>query len=325
MKSKGGVYLKKRVMLVIAFVILIVLSLSVGVVGINFKELIMLDEKSWFIVFNSRVPRTVAIILTATSMSVSGLIMQTISKNKFISPSVVGITDSAQLGILIAFLFFGSMSILFKTVFAFVFAVFGSLIFMTILNRIKFKNVIYVPLVGMMFAGIVSSIVSFIAYQFNLTQFIQTFGIGSFSTIVRGNYELLYVVLIPLVIGFIYMVQFNIIGVGEDFAKNLGVKYERTLMIGLVVISLITASTYVVVGSIPFIGLVVPNLISLYYGDNLKKTIFDVALFGSVFVLFADVISRMIIFPYEIPISLTMGVIGSVIFLFLIYRRVNHA
>jgi iron complex transport system permease protein len=121
------------------------------------------------------------------------------------------------------------------------------------------------------------------------------------------------------------MVQFNIIGVGEDFAKNLGVNYQKTLMVGLVVISLITASTYVVVGSIPFIGLVVPNLISLYYGDNLKKTIFDVSLFGSVFVLFADIFSRLIIYPYEIPISLTMGVIGSVVFLFLIYRRVNHA
>ncbi|MDY3195237.1 MAG: iron chelate uptake ABC transporter family permease subunit [Paracholeplasma sp.] len=317
--------MKKRVMLVIAFVILTILSLATGVVDVNIKDLLSLDQRAWFIVFNSRLPRTVAIILTATSMSVSGLIMQTISKNKFVSPSVVGITDSAQLGILIAFVFFGSLSLTFKMVFSFLFAVLGAFVFMSILSRIKFKNAIYVPLVGMMFAGIIGSIVSFIAYQFNLTQFIQTFGIGSFSSIVSGNYELLYVVIVPLMIGFIYMVQFNIIGVGEDFAKNLGVNYQKTLMVGLVVISLITASTYVVVGSIPFIGLVVPNLISLYYGDNLKKTIFDVSLFGSVFVLFADIFSRLIIYPYEIPISLTMGVIGSVVFLFLIYRRVNHA
>ncbi|HKL61095.1 MAG TPA: iron chelate uptake ABC transporter family permease subunit [Acholeplasma sp.] len=317
--------MNKRIMLIVAFIILTIVSLFIGVVGVNLKDLIGLNKDTWFIVFNSRLPRTLAIILTATSMSIAGLIMQTISKNKFVSPSVVGITDSAQLGILIAFVFLGSLSLSFKLLFAFAFSVLGAFTFMMILNKIKFKNAIYVPLVGMMFAGVISAIVSFIAYQYNLTQFISTFGVGSFSIIVAGNYELLYVVLGPLVIAYIYMMQFNIIGVGEDFAKNLGLNYKRTLMVGLVIVALITASTYVIVGAIPFIGLIVPNLISLYYGDNLKKTFLDVGLFGSVLVLAADIISRVIIFPYEIPISLTMGVLGGVVFLYLIFRRVNYA
>jgi iron complex transport system permease protein len=317
--------MKKRVWLIIAFIVLIIASISIGVANITIKDIIKLDKEAWFLIWTSRVPRTVSIIVTAVGLSLSGLILQTISKNKFISPSVVGVTDSAQLGLLVAYLFLGSLSMTSKLLFAFMFAVIGSFVFITILQKIKFKNDIYVPLIGMMFGSIISAIVSFIAFQFNATQFIDTIGLGSFTTKISGNYELLYIAIIPIIVAFIYMVQFNIVGMGEDFAKNLGVKYKQTMMIGLLIISLVTASIYVVVGSIPFIGLVVPNLVSIYYGDNVKKTSWDVVLFGSVFVLFADIISRILIFPYEIPVSLTMGVIGSIVFLYLIYRRVNYA
>ncbi|MDY0210720.1 MAG: iron chelate uptake ABC transporter family permease subunit [Acholeplasma sp.] len=317
--------MKKRLVLIGSFIVLILISISIGVADINLIDVLSLDKEAWFLIVSSRVPRTVAIVVTAIGLSLSGLILQTISKNKFISPSVVGVTDSAQLGLLIAYLFFGSLSMSMKLGFAFVFAVLGSFVFITILQKIKFKNDIYVPLVGMMFGSIVAAIVSFIAFQFNLTQFVDTIGLGSFTTKIAGNYELLYVTIIPIVLAFVYMVQFNIVGMGEDFAKNLGVKYKQTMMIGLLIISMVTAAIYVVVGSIPFIGLVVPNLVSIYYGDNVKKTVWDVVLFGGVFVLFADIISRIIIFPYEIPVSLTMGVIGSIVFLYLIYRRVNHA
>ena len=317
--------MKKRLYLYLLFIVLLVMSIFVGVSDIKIQDIVSLNKEAWFLLWTSRIPRTLAIILTAVGLSISGLILQTISKNKFISPSVVGVTDSAQLGILLAYLLLGTLSLTFKLVFAFGFAVLGSFIFITILNKIKFKNEIYVPLIGMMFGSIVAAIVSFLAYQFNATQFVDTIGVGSFTTKIAGNYELLYVIVPPLILAFIYMVQFNIIGIGEDFAKNLGVNYKRTMMIGLVIISMVSAAIFVVVGSIPFIGLVVPNLVSIYYGDNVKKNALDIALFGSIFVLIGDILSRMIIYPYEIPVSLTMGVIGSIIFLYLIYRRVYHA
>ena len=317
--------MRKRLVLIVTFILLIFISISIGVADIDLLSVLQFDQATWFLIWTSRVPRTISIVLTAVGLSISGLILQTISKNKFISPSVVGVTDSAQLGILIAYLAFGTLSMTFKLSFAFLFAVLGSFVFISILQRIKFKNDIYVPLIGMMFGSIVSAIVSFIAYQFQATQFVDTLGLGSFTTKIAGNYELLYVTIIPIILAFIYMVQFNIVGLGEDFAKNLGVNYKRTMIIGLVVISMVTAAIFVVVGNIPFIGLVVPNLVSIYYGDNVKKTAWDVVLFGSVFVLLADIISRVIIFPYEIPVSLTMGVIGSMVFLYLIYRRVKYA
>jgi iron complex transport system permease protein len=297
----------------------------VGVSNVTIKGLISLDKAMWFLIGASRLPRTITIILTAIGLSISGLILQTITNNKFVSPDVVGVTDSAKLGLIIGVLMFGSFSIQFRLLFAFMFAVIGSIGFIFILRRIKFKNDVYVPLVGLMFGAVIQAVVTFIAYQFNLTQVADTIGIGSFTTKIQGQYELLYVIVIPIVIGFIYMVQFNIIGLGEDFSKNLGINYKKVMAIGLVIVSLITAAIFVVVGNIPFVGLVVPNLVSLYYGDNTKKTSFDVALFGSVFVLAADILSRVIIYPYEMPVSVTMGITGSIIFLFLIYRRSRYA
>lgn len=297
----------------------------VGVSNVTIKGLISLDKAMWFLIGASRLPRTITIILTAIGLSISGLILQTITNNKFVSPDVVGVTDSAKLGLIIGVVMFGSFSLQFRLLFAFMFAVIGSIGFIFILRRIKFKNDVYVPLVGLMFGAVIQAVVTFIAYQFNLTQVADTIGIGSFTTKIQGQYELLYVIVIPIVIGFIYMVQFNIIGLGEDFSKNLGINYKKVMAIGLVIVSLITAAIFVVVGNIPFVGLVVPNLVSLYYGDNTKKTSFDVALFGSVFVLAADILSRVIIYPYEMPVSVTMGITGSIIFLFLIYRRSRYA
>ena len=297
----------------------------VGVSNVTIKGLISLDKAMWFLIGASRLPRTITIILTAIGLSISGLILQTITNNKFVSPDVVGVTDSAKLGLIIGILMFGSFSLQFRLLFAFMFAVIGSIGFIFILRRIKFKNDVYVPLVGLMFGAVIQAVVTFIAYQFNLTQVADTIGIGSFTTKIQGQYELLYVIVIPIVIGFIYMVQFNIIGLGEDFSKNLGINYKKVMAIGLVIVSLITAAIFVVVGNIPFVGLVVPNLVSLYYGDNTKKTSFDVALFASVFVLAADILSRVIIYPYEMPVSVTMGITGSIIFLFLIYRRSRYA
>ena len=323
--SKGWILLKRRWILIILFIGLSLVSLMVGVSDVNIKGLISLDKEMWFLIGTSRLPRTITIILTAIGLSISGLILQTITNNKFVSPDIVGVTDSAKLGLIIGVLLFGSFSIQFRLLFAFVFAVIGSLGFIFILKKIKFKNDVYVPLIGLMFGAVIQAVVTFIAYQFNLTQVADTIGIGSFTTKIQGNYELLYVIVIPIVIGFIYMVQFNIIGLGEDFSKNLVINYKRVMAIGLIIVALITAAIFVVVGNIPFVGLIVPNLVSLYYGDNTKKTSFDIVLFGSVFVLLADVISRVIIYPYEIPVSVTMGITGSIIFLFLIYRRALYA
>ena len=314
----------RRFFLIIIFLILVIASLSVGVLNVSLTDLIRWDDDAWKVIWISRLPRTIAIILTASSLSIAGLIMQAISRNKFISPSTSGTTNAAILGVLIGYLIMGNQPVIIRSIFAFVFAMVSTLIFMLMLKRIKFKNVIYVPLIGMMYGAMISSIATFIAHRYNALQFLNTIGIGGFSNKAVGSYELLYLVVPAMIIALLYATRFSIVGMGEDFAKNLGVRYGVVISVGLFVIALISSVTFVMVGTLPFVGLIVPNLVTHYYGDHVKKTIVDIALFGSSFVLLNDILSRLIVFPYEISISFTMGVTGAIIFLVLIFRRMKY-
>ncbi len=314
----------KRVILVVVFVTLMLISLRIGVLDLTFGALLRGEDEAWHILWISRIPRTVAIVLSASALSIAGLIMQAISRNKFVAPSTAGTTNAAVLGLLIGFLLLGNQPAIVRTVFAFVFALLSTIIFIIMLNRIQFKNVIYVPLIGMMYGAMIGAISTFIAYQFNALQYIQTVGVGGFANKAVGTYELLFLVVPVIVLAFIYATRFSIVGMGEDFAKNLGVNYKAVIALGLIVVSAITAVNFVMVGNLPFIGLIIPNLVTMYYGDDVRKNMVDVALFGSSFVLINDIISRVVVFPYEVAISFTMGVFGAIIFLVIIYRRMSY-
>ncbi|WP_255359314.1 iron chelate uptake ABC transporter family permease subunit [Campylobacter sputorum] len=107
------------------------------------------------------------------------------------------------------------------------------------------------------------------------------------------------------------------------FQKNLGVNYNVVLFLGLSLSAMLTASVVVVVGSISYIGLIVPNLIRMFKGDKLQGTIVDMALFDAVFVLICDILGRVIMSAYELSIELISGILGSVIFIFLIIIKLN--
>ena len=196
---------------------------------------------------------------------------------------------------------------------------------MQILNRIKFKDAIFIPLVGLMFGNILSSITTFFAYKSDIIQNISVWLQGDFSLILKGRYELLYISVPVLIIAYIFANRFTVAGMGEDFAKNLGLSYKSIVNLGLVLVALITTTVVLTVGMIPFLGLIIPNIVSIFKGDHLEKTLPHTALLGIIFLLVCDILGRVIIFPYEVPISMTVGVIGSVIFLFLLFRGKAYA
>lgn len=119
--------------------------------------------------------------------------------------------------------------------------------------------------------------------------------------------------------------KITIVGMGEDIALNLGISYNGILFLGLMIVSIITSLVIVSVGIIPFLGLIIPNLVALYLGDNLRKNLIYIALCGALFLLVCDIISRLVIFPFEMPLSITTGVLGSLIFIFLLLKRKVYA
>ena len=271
----------------------------------------------------SRIPRLLAILCTGMGMSVAGLIMQNLCMNKFVSPSTGATISSAQLGIIIALAIFPSASLLTKTWMAFFTSALGTLVFVWFIQRIKFKDVILVPLIGIMFNFVIGGVVNYIALENDLTQILSNMLVGDFSLILAQRYEIVFLVLPLIIIAFMYSTYFNIVGLGENFSKNLGVNYKLMLVLGLIISSLITASIVVVVGTISYIGLIIPNIISMYKGDKIKNNLIDVALLGALYTLVCDIFGRIIIRPFELPIGLISGIIGSLLFIVLMFNKVR--
>ena len=299
-------------------------SLFIGVLDVELSGLLSGDGEQWRIFLISRLPRLLAILCTGIGMSVAGLIMQQLCMNKFVSPTTGATISSAQLGILIALLFMPGSTLWSRAVFALAAAVLGTWIFVWFIQRIQFKDVVMVPLVGIMFGNVISGVTNFLAYKYEMTQALSTWLVGHFSLVLRGRYELVYLAVPLVILAFVFANHFNIVGMGRDFSKNLGVHYNLVLFLGLSIAAMITAAVVVVVGSISYIGLIVPNVVAMFKGDKIRGTLVDTALFGAIFVLGCDMLARVVIAPYELPIELIVGIIGSVIFIGLLLYRLNH-
>ncbi|EOI2037074.1 ABC transporter permease, partial [Campylobacter coli] len=311
--------------LLILLVVFGMISLFIGVIRINLDDIFSLSATQLEIILLTRIPRLIAILLTGMSLSICGLIMQQLTQNKFVSPTTAGTMDCAKFGILISLIFFAGASFFAQALIASIFALLGSFIFIQILRKIKLKDVIFVPLIGLMFGGIINAITTFFAYALNYIQNIQGWLQGSMANVMQGNYELLYISLPLFILAYFLAHKITIAGMGEDLALNLGVSYNTILFLGLIIVSIITSVVIVSIGVIPFLGLIIPNLVAIYRGDNLKKNLIYIALCGALFLLICDIISRLVIFPFEMPLSITTGVLGSLIFIFLLLKRKTYA
>ena len=315
----------KKIHLIIMLIILSLVSIFLGAKNINIVDVLQGNSDALHLMAVSRFPRLISILVAGSAMSICGLIMQQISQNKFVSPTTGATIDSAQLGIVIAMVLIPGATVMQKAIIAFVFSLAGTLMFMTFLRNLKVKNIVFVPLVGIMFGNIIGSITTYIGYEFDIMQNVGSWMQGNFSMILKGNYELLYLAIPLMVLAFVYAHKFTVAGMGEDIATNLGLDYKKIVNLGLIIVSIVTVCVVITAGQIPYIGLIIPNIVSLYKGDNVHENIWDIALFGAIFVLICDIVARIMIYPYELSVGLTVGVIGSAIFLYLILRRKSYA
>ncbi|MGN7711326.1 ABC transporter permease [Agrobacterium radiobacter] len=306
---------------------LAIVSLFVGVSNVSLATLFAPDTSTdaLRVLLVSRIPRTLALILAGSSMAIAGLIMQMLVRNRFVEPSTAGTTESAGLGLLTVTLIAPDTPIFGKMLVAAVFALAGTALFLRILRQVPLRDVQLVPLIGIMLGGVISAVTTFFAYRFDLLQSLGAWMTGDFSGVLRGRYELLWVGFLFAIAAYLAADRFTVAGMGRDFTTNLGLNYRRVMALGLTIVSLVSAVVVVTVGMIPFLGLIVPNVVSLMIGDNMRRSVPWVATLGAVFVLSCDIIGRTVRAPYEIPIGTVVGVIGSVLFLYLLLRKRHHA
>lgn len=308
------------VVLLLLFGMLCIASLLLGAQQIAWFDLFSASSDAWLTLSASRIPRLITIVLTGVGLSVCGVILQHIVRNRFVEPGTTGSLDAAKLGILVSLTLIPAASVLSKMLFAMLFCFLASLIYIAIIRRIQFRNTVLVPVIGLMYGGILSALAEFYAYRNNILQSMQGWLMGDFSRVIQGHYEMIYIILPIVVLSYIFAHRFTVLGMGEEMASILGLGYARMAAIGLLLVAITVAATVITVGAIPFVGLVVPNLVALMYGENLAKTLPIVALAGASLLLVCDLIGRSVLYPFEVPIGLTAGGVGGVLFLMLILR-----
>lgn len=309
---------------VLATAALALTSLFVGVADASLAMLWsagLADDRAAQVMLISRIPRTLALILAGSSLAIAGLVMQMLVRNRFVEPSTTGTTESAALGFLVATILVPAWPVMAKMAVAAVFALLGTLLFLRLLRFVPLREVVLVPLVGLILSGVIGAVATFLAYRFNLLASLLAWNMGDFSGVLRGRYELLWLGLAGTIAAWIAADRFTVAGMGREFTTNLGMNYARVMVIGLVIVSVVAAVCLVSVGMIPFLGLIVPNVVSLTIGDNMRRAVPWVAVTGAAFVLSCDLLGRVLRHPHEIPIGVIVGLVGSALFIWLLLRK----
>lgn len=312
-----------RAGLLVLFTVLCCLSLLVGVKQVAWADLLEFSDDAWPTLTASRLPRLAALVLTGVGLAVCGVILQQIVRNRFVEPATSGGLDAAKLGILIALTSLPGVGTVGKMLFALAFCFAASLLYVAIIRRIRFKNTVLVPVIGLMYGSVLSAIAEFYAYRHHFLQSMQGWLLGDFSKIVQGNYEIIYLILPIVLLTYLFAQRFTVLGMGEGMASSLGLNYTANAALGLMLVAVTVSATVITVGAIPFVGLVIPNLVALYYGENLARTLPIVALCGASLLLACDILGRLLIYPFEVPIGLTAGSVGGVVFLALLLRQLR--
>ncbi|WP_341728881.1 iron chelate uptake ABC transporter family permease subunit [Brooklawnia sp.] len=277
------------------------------------------DGKQIFAI--TRIPRTIALVLAGAAMSMCGLVMQLLTQNRFVEPTTTGTTEWAGLGLVVAMAFLPASGLTVKMAVSIGFAFIGTMVFFTFLRRVSLRSSLIVPIIGIMLGAVVGSVSTFIALEADALQSLGVWFAGSFTSVLRGQYELLWIVALVVVAVFVAADRFTVAGLGEDIATNLGLNYNRIVLLGTGLIAVATGVVTVVVGNLPFLGLIVPNIVSMVRGDDLRSNLPWVCLLGIAIVTICDILGRTIISPFEVPVSLILGIVGAAVFIMLLLRQ----
>ena len=314
-------------MLVLVGILLLVvfLSLLVGASSASaidaFKALINKDyqNSSFSIVFYLRLPRVLGGVFAGIALAVAGGCLQALLHNSMVAPNVIGVNSGAGFAVILVMAIFPSLISVMPLI-AFIGALFTTLLIYYISKK---SNQLSVILVGIAISSILSAGINAVKVLFpNVVYDISEYLIGGLSSV---NYNTLVpsvsVIIIVLTIVLILRKNLDILALGDDVATSLGLNVKKNHLLFLVCASALAGAAVSYAGLIGFIGLLVPHLARSLIGGSYKKVIPFSALLGAILLTFADLISRLIFMPYELPVGILLSLIGGPFFIFLILIR----
>lgn len=281
------------------------------------------DELKHYVLLEIKAPRIIGAMIVGALVSIGGAVMQGITRNYLASPDVVGVDNGAALGLSIAMAITGgTTSYVENIMFSMVGACISTIIIFAVSSKLKgreagVKLLLAGTAIGMLFSAITTSINIF-------SELGQSINIWNNSGLLGIKWVAILILMMGVVgaiIAFIIAPRITVLGMGEETAVSLGENVARTKTLGVISVVLISAATVCTVGSIGFVGLVIPNMVKMAVGEDYKKVIPLSAFFGSLLIVLADVVSRLVNQPAETPLGTITSIIGIPIFLYLINSK----
>ena len=309
----------------IALVGLFLVSVNLGSLKVEMIELIKgllfnIDEPKINIIRDIRMPRVLASIIIGANLAVSGVLLQAIIRNPLAEPSVVGISSGSVLVSVIILLFFPQLNTV-RPLFGFIGGLVACVVVFSLAHKKGF-SAIRIVLAGVAVNAMLSAM-SNITIQFGAgaVSSVQSWLTGSLANITWMDIRLLLVYSVIGHIGaFLLYKSCDLIALGEKNAKSLGLNYDLHMFLICVVAVFLSATATSIGGVIAFVGLVVPHICRIIMGSSHKYLIPFSIIIGSMLLLIADTMGRMLFAPLEIPVGIVMAVIGGPVFLYLLKR-----
>lgn len=308
---------------VLCFTILI--SLRIGSIDISFKELIdgmFLSKQSnnFLIIRDLRMPRVLSAVLIGGNLAVAGALLQTTMKNPLADPGIIGISSGASLGAIAVMVIFTNL-IKYKIIIAFIGGIIAACL-VYLIGEDKGFSPVRIILAGVCVNSILNALSS-MATVFNSAgvSSIQTWLLGSLVNVTWNDFKILALyTIVGIALCLLVIKSCDLMGLGDKTAQSLGLNVNRVrVMITFVAVFLTSISTGVG-GVISFVGLVIPHICRFLIGSSHKFLIPFSYFMGGFLLLVADTVSRNIFRPYEIPVGLTMCLVGGPFFIYILRR-----
>jgi len=326
--SRWNTYIVTVIICVALLIAGILLSVSIGVIDVSWKEVTRAllgkaQTKNELVISTIRVPRTLMAALVGAGLAVAGAMMQAVTRNPFASPQILGINSGAALIVVLSIVLYPSMSPTSLVLAAFAGASMGG----ALVFALGYTNDERAP-VNLALAGIAVSMFltamteGFIVLYDNQTQSILFWLAGAVH---GGTWSDVYTLMPWMGIGFFISIllsrNLTILSLGDDIAKGIGLKVHRIRLFVACAVIVLAGSAVSVAGPIGFVGLIVPHIVRYIIGVDYRFVIPLSALFGAILLIYADLISRFIAFPFESPVGIVTAAIGAPFFLYLILKR----
>nr|WP_246407384.1 iron ABC transporter permease [Geomicrobium halophilum] len=307
----------------------IVLSMSLGAANITpgtvWQAIFAYDDllTEHQIIHEIRLPRVVGAVLVGSFLAVSGALMQGMTRNALAEPSIIGITDGAALALAIMFAFFSSVSYTGFLFAAFIGAGVGTALVFLVGSLAKGGlTPAKLALAGVTIGAFLSAISSGIAIYFDVAQDLSFWFAGGLAGMDWHRLQLILpVVVIGMVIALWLARSITILSLGKDVAQGLGQRTGVVRTMGIIAVMLMTGAAVAVAGTIGFIGLVIPHITRAFVGLDYRYIVPCSAILGSLLLVVADIVARLVNAPYETPVGAITALIGVPFFLYLARRE----